>query len=495
MTSKTLRTTQKAIGLGLMLCGTGLFGASQAFAQAPYAPNSYGYGQIQQTASRAPMAPAEEGDQAEQPPAASTAPATPAPAAGSKNGACPVCKNGNGCKNGCNSCCEEECPEAECDCLMRLFDDDCGKNCFEDNGLTFSGWLSQGVNWNPDRPDNNVNGPVGFLDRANEYQMNQFYLVLERAVDTSSCEWQWGGRMDVLYGTDYYYTMARGLELEQDGTQRWNSDEGPNRTFGPDTGALYGIALPQAYAEIGGNDLSVKVGHFYTIIGYEVVTAPDNFFYSHMYTHMYGEPFTHTGVLGTYNLNDQVTLSAGIHNGWDNFDQVNDNMSFLGGISFTSEDENTSLAFALTSGNERTIGTNVNRENRTMYSIVYTRKFCDDFTYILEHDYGFQDDDAANGNQDSQWYGVAQYLFYDINCNTKAGVRAEWFRDDDGVRVPGGFAANYYEVTTGVNWTFRDCMVLRPELRWDWADSGARPYDDLSDANQFLLATDLIYSF
>ena len=56
--------------------------------------------------------------------------------------------------------------------------------------------------------------------------------------------------------------------------------------------------MPQAYAEVGYNDLTVKVGHFYTIIGYEVVPAPDNFFYSHAYTMQYGEPFTHTGMLG-----------------------------------------------------------------------------------------------------------------------------------------------------------------------------------------------------
>ena len=41
---------------------------------------------------------------------------------------------------------------------------------------------------------------------------------------------------------------------------------------------IYGFALPQVYGEVAMGDLSVKMGHFFTIIGYEVVTAPDNFF-------------------------------------------------------------------------------------------------------------------------------------------------------------------------------------------------------------------------
>ena len=53
--------------------------------------------------------------------------------------------------------------------------------------------------------------------------------------------------------------------------------------------------MPQAYAEVfcpWGNGLSVKLGHFYSIFGYETVTAPDNFFYSHSYVFQYGEPNT-----------------------------------------------------------------------------------------------------------------------------------------------------------------------------------------------------------
>ena len=58
-------------------------------------------------------------------------------------------------------------------------------------------------------------------------------------------------------------------------------------------------------------DLSIKAGHFFTLIGYEVVGATGNFFYSHAFTMNNSEPFTHTGVLGTYDLGDGYTSYFG----------------------------------------------------------------------------------------------------------------------------------------------------------------------------------------
>jgi hypothetical protein len=41
--------------------------------------------------------------------------------------------------------------------------------------------------------------------------MNQAYLIVERPV--AACGgWDVGGRVDLLYGTDYYFTTAAGLE-------------------------------------------------------------------------------------------------------------------------------------------------------------------------------------------------------------------------------------------------------------------------------------------
>ena len=77
----------------------------------------------------------------------------------------------------------------------------------------------------------------------------------------------------------------------------------------------------------------MKVGHFFTPLGYEVVPVTGNFFYSHSLTMFNSEPFTHTGVLGTYTANDCMTYYAGWTLGWDTgFDQFDGGSNFLGGF-------------------------------------------------------------------------------------------------------------------------------------------------------------------
>ena len=71
---------------------------------------------------------------------------------------------------------------------------------------------------------------------------------------------------------------------------KWNSSQ------------YYGLALPQAYGEIGNNVVSAKLGHFYSIVGYEGVQAANNFFYSHAYSYQFAGPFTHWGGIGTWQV-------------------------------------------------------------------------------------------------------------------------------------------------------------------------------------------------
>src|SRR5690606_2277012 len=110
-----------------------------------------------------------------------------------------------------------------------------------------------------------------------------------------------------------------------------NGDIGWDRDW--DSSDEYGSAIPQLYATVAYNDLTVKIGHFYTIMGYETLTAPDNFFYSHALTTVWGEPFTHTGFLADYAYNDRVTLYGGYVQGWDSgFSNANDAHMFIGGV-------------------------------------------------------------------------------------------------------------------------------------------------------------------
>ena len=364
-------------------------------------------------------------------------------------------------------------------------------------GIKTYGWIDVGIGANTHGAP--FNGPITFNDANWMGQLNQLYLVNEKLVDTSN-GLDWGGRIDLLYGTDYIYTTARGW----DGFLA-NQTNGSGVAGSPSWASSkdYGLAIPQMYGEVGYGDHVVKFGHFYTIIGYEVVPAIGNFFYTHAYTMQYGEPFTHTGVLDTWTPNDQLTVYAGITNGWDNFSDpinsqgianpaalnANSNAGFLGGVSFKNSDQTQAFTSTVASGNEPVFILNSpqNVGNRSIWSNVYTNELNDKWTYVFQNDNGWQfnaNTPYSNVGQQAglaQWYGINQYMFYNVSDTVVAGMRFEWFRDNNGYRVfapirnswnPGqsasGFQGNFFAATWGLNWKPTKNWIIRPELRYDW---------------------------
>ena len=355
--------------------------------------------------------------------------------------------------------------------------------------FTLTGWVQAGATVNEWSTPSRYNGPVAFNDRR-ELQVNQIYAILERQADTGGEGWDWGARVDVLYGTDFIFNQMTGWETTVGGGNKWNS------------GTQYGIVTPQVYGEIAYNRLSLKIGRFYTIMGYENTQATSNFFYSHSYTLMYGEPFMHTGGLFTYEYNNNWTAYGGLVNGWDQFDGPSDKLAVLGGATYTPDHGAYSITGTFISGSE-TIGGGVYTP-RTAYSIVFDWHINDRWEYVLQHDLGWQQDVTGPG-ADAEWYGVNQYLYYDLNECWKFGGRFEWFRDDDGFRVAGGRATNpyaggssgdFYAVTLGANWIPSPNVVVRPEVRYDWFDgSGPLPYNDGASDSQVTAALDFILRF
>ncbi|NJD08631.1 MAG: porin [Methylococcaceae bacterium] len=372
----------------------------------------------------------------------------------------------------------------------------------KDNSLVFGGWINSGVSTNFHSSRGKFNGPVTFGDRSGELQMNQLYLYIQRAV-TAGDSWDFGGRFDFMYGSDAVFTQAYGSPRGHWDLNLIKSGE-----------RFYDMAFPQAYFEVFapiGRGLTIKAGHFYTIIGNEVVTAPDNFFYSHAYTMQYGEPFTHTGVLLSYPVTDNFTLTGGgvtgseFGGGWDGaWDKNLGTWAFLGGGTWTSDDKGTSVTLNATSGeiNEH------DHNNWSLYSLVAKHDIIEGLHYTFQHDHGWVS--KILGGQDAEWYGINQYLSYDIQDNLAVGIRGEWFRDDDGFRVaspgrtltyfPG--ANNYFAVTGGLNWKPLKWLAVRPNIRYDWADNAAAFNNDTGATgfaatrkDQLLISTDVVVSF
>lgn len=344
------------------------------------------------------------------------------------------------------------------------------------------GWIDQGITINTLSPRDRSNGTVTFNNRSNEYQLNQSYLRFRRDIDTECDAWQMGGRVDLLYGTDSYYASTRGLEVNDDFSPKWNAQQ-------------YGLAMPQVYAEVfapWGNGVSMKLGHFYSFFGYEAVTAPDNFFYSHSYTFQYGEPVTYTGMVGSTKVGN-FTIEAGVTRGWDNWNDNNSDLGFVGGLDWNSSDGRTCLGIDVTAAREQP---DAGSAVRTAYSLMFLQKLGERWQYVIQHDLGTEPGVGIDGRT-ATWYGLDQYFFYTISETWKAGMRYEWFRDDGGARVPDVHqTADYFELSAGMNWTPNERVVVRPELRWDWTTTAdCRPFGDHTRSSQILLDCDVIVKF
>jgi len=343
------------------------------------------------------------------------------------------------------------------------------------NGIRVGGWVSAGIYGNEYNTVNN--GPLGFNNVGDGFTMNQLWGFIDKPVDTDGYGWDFGGRIDYVFGTD-------GPDTQAFGDVGWDNQW--------DTARDYGSAIPQLYAEVGYNDWTVKAGHFYTTIGYEVVQAPDNFFYSHAYTMYYGEPFTHTGALATYSGFEDWTFYGGWTTGWDTgFNNSGGASTFLGGAGY-SLNEDVSLTYMLSGGDWGTI----NGGDIYMHSIVMELALTDNFTWLIQNDLGVQ---SGIGGGDNHWGGVNQYFLYEINERWGLGMRFEWFDDRDGARIAGNPAGSYYNCTAGVNWRPHANLVFRPELRVDWfggqANPGNLPFDNGQRDKQISGGFDMVFTF
>jgi len=371
-------------------------------------------------------------------------------------------------------------------------------------GIDAYGLVDVGFTWNPDNPRDRSNGTLLYNDRSNEAQMNALYAVIERVIEPDACEWKLGGRIDTVFGTAGRFLGVPGLELHSDLSPRWNSD---SRRF-------YHFALPQFYLEANvpvGEGISVKAGRFFSPLGFEIASVDDFLLrpYSFGTMESFAEPYTHTGLLAATEVTPGVQITAGITRGLDNFEDNNNDLSFVGRIRISSPDDRTRFTAGVHTGDEDPAG----QQNVTVCVFTLTHQLTDRLTYRLQHDVGFADDFAINsgfGTDDAEWYGLSQILACRFSNTVSGLVRFEWYRDDDHATIlslmqgiphdliEGG---TYYSLTGGLQITLAENVVLRPELRWDWADVSAPlfgiqgPFDNLSDQNQFTAAADLLIAF
>ncbi|MEM6329263.1 MAG: outer membrane beta-barrel protein [Planctomycetota bacterium] len=328
--------------------------------------------------------------------------------------------------------------------------------------VNFGLWTQIGYHSQQTPLSRNFGDLRAFNDVPDQINLHQQWLWAEKVAD-GSCGVDWGFRFDIAYGTDAQKTQSFGND-----SPVWDASTGFDR-------GEYGWALPQAYVELAAGDWSVIAGHFFTLVGYEVVTAPDNFFYSRSLTFFNSEPFTHTGVLATYSGLENIELYGGWTLGWDTgFDQALGGSSWLGGFSGAISDDIT-FTYISTAGN---FGLRSQGRDGYSHSLVFDVALSNNLNYVLQSD--LVDLDEIGQEQ----IGINQYLFYNVNDCLAYGARLEWWKAD---------SQSFYEITYGLNYRPHANVVIRPEVRHDWTPSDVGYGDGRDNETTFGIDMVVVY--
>jgi hypothetical protein len=297
--------------------------------------------------------------------------------------------------------------------------------------IQLSGHTELGLSINPDNPNNNANFGQPFTNGADAFRMNQTMFTVEHDTDPAATGFDYGFKAQAFYGTDARFThFYNEFDRATNSPYQWDVNYLEANVHTP--------AVPIVFA--GGADL--QIGEYATPLGYEVIDATGNPFYSHSYIFTYGLPYKHTGALGTYHVNDTVDVWAGWDTGVnDSFvgAKGNANASLLHGIvGFGLNnlmDGNLTFVALAHLGAENPItpggtgvtvnGKNVNVDSalREYFDANAVYKINDSWTTVTEVNIIHEDVYKATGG------GAAQYALYTLNDQWTLGARAEAFAD------------------------------------------------------------------
>jgi hypothetical protein len=323
-------------------------------------------------------------------------------------------------------------------------------------------------NYNFNNPDTKDNSLRVFDNRANNFTLDLAQLSVSKEEE---------GGIGFKLLLDYGRT-AKGIASD------WNGD-------GSFSNGTNNFEVQEAYVTYTagiGNGLGIKAGKFVTLLGAEVIEAPNNFNISRSFMFGYAIPFTHTGALFTYPFMEQVSLSAGIINGWDNVIDSNKGKSFLGNLTLKPLD-------VLTLSFNGVYGAEVPERGgpkRGVFDLVATYNLSDHVTFMVNYDYGSESETGLGGG-DATWEGLAGYvninggLFHPDWEPFSIAQRLEWFADGDETRT--GRRQDLWEATTTLKYKITDNLHLRAEYRHDDSNKG------VFARRRFTVGNDVITTF
>jgi hypothetical protein len=373
--------------------------------------------------------------------------------------------------------------------------------------IKFGLQIEGGITGNTSSPKDNLNFGHSFTDRANEPVMNQALATVGRALDPKATDYDFGFKLQGMYGTDARYThFARLWDKTTKGRYQFDIVEAS-------------VSLHTPWLTEGGIDY--QLGLWPTPLGAETIDPSTNSFYSHSYIFNFGLPFKHSGVNATIHVNDMIDIYGAVTAGTNTIAGFDNNGSagFIVGGKLTFLEGNLTVLALSHNGPENASRAvpSAGKYNRSYNDIVVTWKATDKLTFISELNYVREDFARAEA------FGFAQYVGYALTETVTLNARAEVFRDTRGFFVAGfptaqgpvlaleGYAVpsvsygktTYGALTLGATWKpalpeslgADTSLMIRPELRVDTVLDGGKRFNAGRDKSAVTLGSDFILAF
>jgi len=320
----------------------------------------------------------------------------------------------------------------------------------------------------------------GVNDRVFDYKHDTAYFHALDLTFTNTPDNGWGGLVDITIGKDAGAIAAYGTI---------------SKSKGPANGASHYVDPTQFFVYYGAAPFSIIAGKYVTNAGAEVIKSDGDTNYSRSILFGYAIPFTHTGVRATYKVNDALTVLGGVNEGWDAFESPSHNATVeLGGTFAPTK----TVSFVASYYGGKELVTNYPKSSakgtRNLFDIVGTFNATDQLTFILNYDYGDQEQASASGGK-AKWQGIAGYANYQINDQWRLSLRGEYFNDHDGYRT--GVIQKWKEATLTVAWLPAKEWEIRGEARVDRSDQSAfLKSDGVTPTNdQHSFGVEVLYKF
>jgi len=375
--------------------------------------------------------------------------------------------------------------------LMSLLDQAGVAKPLQDAGINIFGYVEGSYTYSASSPPNNTIAGRAFDYSQEDPTLNQLNVTVEKIADVKKA-WDWGFRMQWMWGNDCQFIHSVGLFDNYDATS------GPDNQFD----------LTQMYVDLAvpvGNGLLVRVGKFYGAFTPESIDPTQNALFSHSFLASMGVvPATLTGVDLMYQVSDDVSAELGIVRGWNGSLEDNNDafMSVLWGAKWTI-DKSTSASLRGTFGPEQTSNVpypgvpatdNPDGDYRFLVDAIITHAYSDQLSITAEGLYLWDTGGAADDGNAQLW-GGALYASYKVDSMFTVNARGEWFHNEDVF----GSHFNAYEATLGVTITpmpndaIGSNLKVRPEIRMDYIDPLG--FDDGTDHYQFTIGVDAFFTF